>query len=125
MFDHLPVDGKEAEIRIAESFVTAFESGQDFCERHWFFDWVAKLSNNSPRSALEICDKILKKIAEAEPPRHLWHAEGIVSASLRILREADELDDQEFIRRAIHFQDQLLQLGFLEIQEAMDKAGRD
>ena len=125
MFDHLPVDGKEAEIRIAESFVTAFESGQAFCERHWFFDWVAKLSNNSPRSALEICDKILKKIAEAEPPRHLWHAEGIVSASLRILREADELDDQEFIRRAIHFQDQLLQLGFPEIQEAMDKAGRD
>jgi hypothetical protein len=125
MFDHLPVDGREAEIRIAESFVEAFESGQDFCERHCFFDWIPKLSNNSPRSALQLCEKILKKIAEVEPPRHLWNVEGLVIACLRILREADELDDQEFIRRAIYLQDQLLQLGFPKIQEAMDRSGRD
>ncbi len=125
MFSHLPAEGREVTIRIAESFVNAFESGQEFCERHWFFDWIPKLSNNSPRSALQLCEKILKKIAEVEPPRHLWNAEGIVIASLRILREADELDDQEFIRRAIYLQDQLLQLGFPKIQEVMDKAGRD
>jgi len=125
VFHKLSTDGSETTIVLAESFIMAFQDEKELCNRVWFFDWIASLSEHAPLAALHLCETFLDKIETSEAPCRIFHGDGLVSAYLQIMREADISDDPEIIERAISLQDRLLKLNLPGMWDALDKAGRD
>ncbi|HKZ56802.1 MAG TPA: ATP-binding protein, partial [Thermodesulfovibrionales bacterium] len=125
-FEHLSTGGAERTIEIAERFICAHDAKQ-LGRLHWFYDWLPLLANNSPRSALTVCEKLIDKIDGSGQRCYIGHQEGLVSAVIRILREADEdeMDDLTFIRRAIDLQDRLMRLNLVDILQVLEEAGRE
>ncbi len=123
VFQHVSTTNSESALKIAESYIKAFHSAEKLSQRFWFFDWIAKLSENAPLAALHICEIFLDKV-EHLPYLQVWHGEGLISAAIRILREADESDNQSLIVRAIRLQDRLLKINLGNISEVLDKASR-
>jgi len=123
-FGQLNADGTDTTLELARKYISAFEDVKGICERHWFYDWLSKLSNNEPFSALQVCENLLSRIEESKLQCHIWQGDKLISSAIRILREADLADDPDLISRAILLQDQLLRLNLGNISNALDKAAR-
>ncbi len=78
-------------------------------------DWIAALAGRNPVTALDICEKLAGRLKDFKPPLWIGHAEPLIVALTSILREADETDDEEFIRRAVRLQDQFLKMSMPNI----------
>lgn len=109
---------------IAESYINAAPEEEAFRFRHLFYDWIARLSENAPWKALNICEQLLDKIDSMKIQYYIAHGEILVSAAFRILREADDSDNPELISRSIALQDRLLRMNIGNMAEALDKVGR-
>ena len=123
-FEQLNADGTDIALQLAHKYISAFEDVKGICERHWFYDWLSKLANNEPFSALQVCENLLSRIEESKSQCHIWQGDKLISSAIRILREADLVDDPDLISRAILLQDQLLRLNLGNISEALDEAAR-
>ena len=123
-FEQLNADGTDIALQLAHKYISAFEDAKGICERHWFYDWVSELSNNAPFLALQLCERLLSKIEESESQCHIWQGDKLISSAIRILREADLVDDPDLISRAILLQDQLLRLNLGDMSKALDEAAR-
>lgn len=73
---------------------------------------------------MEMVENYLKNISDKVPP-HMWKVEGLVTATIQLLRWADSEDDQKLIERVIKIQDRLLELGWPGIDEALNRAERE
>ena len=126
VFKVLSSDESERTIAIAESFIAAFQDEDELCKLMRFFDWIASLSEHVPLAALHLCEKFLDKIEAVDPSPRIFHGEGLISAYLQVMREADDPDthDSELIGRAVSLQDRLLKLNLYGMWDALDKAGR-
>lgn len=124
IFDTLSPDGGGLSLEIAEGFIGDFQDVHKLCNTVWFFNWLASLSENAPLAALHLCEMFLNRIEGVEPPCRIFHGDGLISAYLQIMREADLSDDPELITRAISLQDRLLELGLHGMWDALNKAGR-
>jgi hypothetical protein len=84
---------------------------------HSFIDWIEYQTTINPMVALELCENLLSKLQSFESKPRLWYSKPLISALTTILREADEMDDLDFINRAVVLQDQFLLMGI----EGMDE----
>jgi len=123
-FEQLNADRADITLLLARKYISAFEDVKGICKRLWFYDWLSKLSNNEPFSALQICENLLSRIEESKSQCHIWQGEKLISSAIRILREADLVDDPDLISRAILLQDQLLRLNLGDMSKALDEAAR-
>lgn len=108
---------------IAKAYINAAPEDEAFRFRHFFYDWIAHLSENAPWKALTVCEKLLDRL-DSSRIQYISYGEVLVSAAFRILREADDSDNPELISRSIALQDRLLRLNIGNISEALDKVGR-
>ncbi len=123
-FEQLNADGTDIVLQLARNYISAFEDVKGICEQHWFYDWISKLSNNAPFSALKVCENLLSRIEESKSQCYIWQGDELISSAIRILREADLVDDPDLISRAIFLQDQLLRLNLGDMSKALDEAAR-
>lgn len=90
---------------------------------HWMLDWLGVQSKHNPEGVLEIIEVLLQRLREIER-NHLWHADGLVAASINILRHADLMGDESLINRAIAVQDELIRLHVDKMETALEEAAR-
>jgi hypothetical protein len=89
----------------------------------WFDKWIAEHSAKHPEKALEALETLFKRLREVKN-NHLWHADGLVAAAMRVLRYADMLDDVDLINRAVAVQDEIIRLNASKMEEALEDAAR-
>ncbi|MBD3337571.1 MAG: AAA family ATPase [Candidatus Lokiarchaeota archaeon] len=123
-FEKLCTKGTEKSLLIAKHFISIFEDAKEISELHWFYDWIEDLSNNDPLSAMEICEQLLFKIESSKSQYPIWRSDKLVNSTIRILREADLSNEENFIKNAISLQDRLLKLNLGNIDKALDEAAR-
>jgi hypothetical protein len=91
---------------------------------HDFLRWLGEHARRDPRSALAITEVLGDRFEAMEKPLLLWPKEPLVIALAEILREADQSDDQDLIRRAVQLQDRFLRLEIDGMEELLDRATR-
>jgi len=84
-------------------------------------DWLSNFASRDPVSALSLTEELANKLIKIEPPPRLTHTEPLIAVLVSILREADETDDPELIRRAIELQDRFLQMDLHGIEKLFDQ----
>ena len=84
--------------------------------------WAQDEVTVRPRAVLSVIER-LSAGAEAGRFSGLYGRE-IVSVLAALLREADETDDERFIRRVVAVQDALLRAGVGDVDEMLDEASR-
>lgn len=124
IFHALDTNDESMNFNIANQFITAFNDAKEFCNNYWFFKWLAPFSMNSSLPTLELLEHIIDKIGSIKES-HIFHGEGIISAMNRIMRDAHQSDDTEFIGRVISLQDRLFKLNLPGIWNALEQAGRN
>jgi len=77
---------------------------------HNFIDWLGSEARRAPLIALEVAESLVNTLEGQGGQQRLWHTEPLIAALIEILREADESDDQDLIRRALELQDRFLRL---------------
>lgn len=82
-----------------------------------FLEWFAFFAREKPRQALDIGETFLSLIKDFPQDNPIYDTSSLLSALVEILKEADESDDQELIRRAIALQDGFLRHGIHDIEE--------
>jgi hypothetical protein len=90
---------------------------------HWFSDWLGAQSMHNPEEILMIMEALIQRVAVLER-KHLWHVDGVVTASINILRHADLLGDEAIISRAIAIQDGLIRFHVDKMEAALEEAAR-
>lgn len=79
--------------------------------------------HDDPEAALRIYERVVQLYAATTPGSfHLLHAEPIVSSLLELLKEADQTDDEDVIRRVIQLQDKFIELEMPEFEELLHAA---
>lgn len=107
---------------LAINFIDAIKPDNQPFGLFTFLDWIADLAGRDPISALEICERLAKRLGEMASPYHIWHHEPLIAALSSILREADETDDDELINRAVRLQDFFLRLDMPGIDDYLNQA---
>jgi hypothetical protein len=107
---------------MARKYLEAVESDEDKHNLHGFLDWLARAARDSPVETLEAAESLVKAVENSQEARQLWNKEALLPALTAILREADESDNQDFIRRAVAVQDSLLKFDIHGIHELYDLA---
>lgn len=115
----------EPEKRLPKSLVLDYIAHLDDPDDHlfWINDWIGTQSKYYPLEVLEILEAFFKRIREIGRSQ-IMHGEGLVAATINILREADMLDDEKLINRAISLQDELLRLNVDVMEKALDESSR-
>jgi hypothetical protein len=109
---------------MARRYLVAVESDENKHNLHGFLDWLARAAKDNPAETLQAAELLVKAIQNSDEARQLWNKESLLPALTAILREADESDDPDFIRRAIDVQDTLLKLDIHGIHELYDLASQ-
>jgi hypothetical protein len=107
---------------LAIAYLQAIADTDGHCDLHEFLKWLAYTAKENPRDAMEVAETMLTVLEGRQEPCHIWSKETLLPALTAILRESDESDDSEFIRRAIKLQDQLLMLDTYGMDELYDLA---
>ena len=93
------------------------------CGFFHFLDWLPFEAHRDPISALEILEALASAVEDKEDRSSVYlHREGIASSFMRILREADELDDPRLLQRVIVVQDRFLRMGLDQIEALYKQA---
>jgi len=116
------IQGRRLDRDFALNFLSAIDLSN--FNLHSFLDWLADLAGRDPVSAIDICEHLFTKLSEVDPPHRIWHTEPIVAPLSSILREADETDDKELIRRAVLLQDQFLRMDIPGMDEYLKWASQ-
>lgn len=90
-----------------------------------FFEWLGYQSRRNPLFAMELTEALGKKFETTIDAEIFWHTEPLIAALNEILREADERDDPQLIRRAISLQDRFFILDIHGMEELLNKAGQE
>jgi len=107
---------------MARKYLEAVESDEDKHNLHGFLDWLARAARDNPVETLEATESLVKAVENSKEARQLWNKESLLPALTAILREADESDNPDFIRRAVAVQDSLLKFDVHGIHELYDLA---
>jgi hypothetical protein len=107
---------------MAQKYLVAVESDENKHNLHGFLDWLARAAKDNPAETLQTAESLVGAIQNSQEARQLWNKESLLPALTAILREADESDDRDFIRRAIDVQDTLLRFDIHGIHELYDLA---
>lgn len=89
---------------------------------HHFLDWLGNEARRAPLIALEVAESLVSKLEGQDGQQRLWHTEPLVAALIEILREADESDDQDLIRRALDLQDRFLRLDIYGMDDLFNQS---
>ncbi|MEW6220935.1 MAG: hypothetical protein AB1634_15575 [Thermodesulfobacteriota bacterium] len=109
---------------LALAFVRALPSRDRGQNLSHFLEWLARHARHDPDSALVIAEKLAERLAAVAQPLMLWPPKPLMAALVEILREADQMDDADRIRRAIALQDRFLALDVHGMEELLDQAAR-
>lgn len=91
--------------------------------RH-FLEWLSHEARRDPLFTLDVAEILAEKLETKMRSHQIWHTQPLITALNEILREADETDDPELIKRAINLQDRFLRLDIHGIEELFDRAGQ-
>ena len=108
---------------MARAYLDALKNLEGPCDLHEFWGWLEQAAQLDPKEALATAEIMLVLLNRSNPP-HIWPKEPLLAALASILREADESDNDEFIKRAVALQDHLLQLDVNGIEELYELAAR-
>jgi hypothetical protein len=95
---------------------------EDADRLHYMLDWLGVKSHN-PEDVLGILEALFLRLRQIAR-NYLWHADGLVAASVNILRHADLMGDETLINRAIAVQDELIRLHVDKMDAALEEAAR-
>ncbi len=115
--------GRTLDRDFAILFIEAIEFGGLKNDLINFLEWISDLAGREPLAALEVCESLVPRLNNLESPYRLWHTEPLIAALSSILREADESDDEELIRRAIRLQDQFLRMDIRGMDDFFFQSG--
>ena len=124
VFEQIPISEDELIRDFLDLFLDKIPLSDGLRRSDHFFNYLSNISAIYPEWCMEIVEKYLKSISDKIPPR-MWKVEGLVTATIQLLRWADTEDNQELIERVIAIQDRLLELGWPGIDEAIARAERE
>ncbi|HHT9137081.1 MAG TPA: AAA family ATPase [Candidatus Wunengus sp. YC60] len=124
VFEQIPISDDESIRDFLDLFLDKIPLSDERYLIYHFFDYLSKISGIFSEWCMEMVEKYLKNISDKVPP-HMWKAEGLVTATIQLLRWADTGDNQGLIERVIAIQDRLLELGWPGIDEAITRAERE
>jgi hypothetical protein len=105
--DGLAASGKELAIK----YLQAVAKVDGSCDLFHFARWLPLHSRDNPLSALEVLEELANAVEASSDNSSLHLRAGELSAAfMEVLREADEVDDAELIRRVVSLQDRFLRL---------------
>jgi hypothetical protein len=102
--------GRHLGVDIAINFIDRIAPDDQHFDLHIILDWIADLAGKNPLAALDICERLVERLSMLKTPYRIWHTEPLIAALSNILREADETDNPDLIKRAVRLQDQFLQM---------------
>jgi len=124
VFEQIPISEDELIRDFLDLFLDKIPLSDGLRRSDHFFSYLSNISDIYPEWCMEIAEKYLKSISDKIPP-HMWKVEGLVTATIQLLRWADTEDNQGLIERVIAIQDRLLALGWPGIDEAVARAERE
>lgn len=124
LFEQIPISDDEPIRGFLALFLDKISLSDNLRRSDHFFDYVSKISDSYPEWCMEIVEKYLENISD-KVLTHMWKVEGLVTATIQLLRWADTEDNQGLIERVIAIQDRLLELGWPGIDEAIARAERE
>jgi hypothetical protein len=96
---------------------------EDADRLHYMLDWLGVKSKHNSEDVLGILEALFQRLRDIER-KYLWHTDGLVAASINILRYADLMGDETLINRAIAVQDELIRLHVDKMDAALEEAAR-
>lgn len=109
---------------LAKALIDAIEGGESRCDLSDFLEWLESIATDEPLRALVLCERMAEVLDRLGPQCQIWHTGPLLSALTAILREADESDDPELIRRAVTIQDRFLRMDLHGIDGLFAEAER-
>lgn len=109
---------------LALAFLYAFSASTTGYDIHDFLEWLSYEARRNPVFTLGVAEMLAETLETKMRSRQIWHTQPLITALNEILREADETDDPELIKRAINLQDRFLRLDIHRIEELFDRAGQ-
>lgn len=121
--------GKEAnrgliQHELALAFLNSLSVSKAKHEIHNFLEWLSYEARRIPLFTLDVAEMLAEKLETQMQSYQIWDTKPLITALNEILREADETDDSELIKRAINLQDRFLRLDIYGIEELFTKAGQ-
>ena len=105
-------------------FIDAIRPADQNLSLHDFLDWIGDLAGRDPVTALDTCERLTIRLNELDSQHWIWHTEPLIAALSSILREADETDDSDLIRRAVRLQDQFLRMDIPGMDDYFKRASQ-
>jgi hypothetical protein len=109
---------------LALAFLHALSTSTSDHDIHDFLEWLSHEARRDPLFTLDVAEILAEKLETKMRSHQIWHTQPLITALNEILREADETDDPELIKRAINLQDRFLRLDIHGIEELFNKAGQ-
>jgi hypothetical protein len=124
VFEILPSYSEKIHSNFVELFIARTFIEDDIRDLGDFFNFLSKLTYCRETEALRFIELFIQNVKDKKP-LYMWHADGLISATIQLLKWADTEDDPILIRRVINIQDRLLELDWPGINEALYGAERD
>lgn len=109
---------------LALAFLNALSASITDHDIRDFLEWLSHEARRDPLFTLDLAEILAEKLETKMRSHQIWHTQPLITALNEILREADETDDPELIKRAINLQDRFLRLDIYGIEELFNKAGK-
>lgn len=106
---------------VAEAFIAAIPDGTKYHELNGFIKWLSMAVGRDPIVWLEAMEQFAERLEAIGGNAGSIYGKHVLKALLEILREADESDEPELIRRAIALQDRFLRLGIHGMDEMLEQ----
>jgi len=110
---------------ITEELFEIFISRIDKIERgnHLFhiFEWISEISKYKLGMAFDCLERLTDVIEEQENRFRLTHTEPIIVVLSTALKEADEFDDVDFLKRIMRLYDRLLKLEIYNVEKVFNE----
>jgi hypothetical protein len=116
--------GRHLGAELAVSLIDRIAPDDQHFDLHIVLDWIADLAGKDPVGALGICERLVERLSMLTTPYRIWHTEPLIAALSNILREADETDNPDLIKRAVRLQDQFLQMDIPGMDDYFKQAGQ-
>jgi hypothetical protein len=112
-------NGSAISIELAIVFLQNMSKGSDRLELYHFLQWFSLIADRNPLDGLEVAETLATELERLDPSR-IWRTKPLKAGLVAILREADEINDPNFIARAINIQDRFLKLDIHEFESIFE-----
>jgi ATPase family associated with various cellular activities (AAA) len=109
---------------LALAFLNAISDLTNEHDIHNFLEWLSHRARYDPLFALDLAEVLAEKIETKTQLQQIWSTEPLIAALNEILREADETDDANLIKRAVTLQDRFLRLDIHGIEKLLEESGK-